>query len=80
MPLFALSLKQYLSGVDLRVKTCDSEDATAALGDSEMLSVEHAPADRDVSAGCLTGVLGRLFVSPAQQMTLIRPFIPWRNQ
>lgn len=42
MPLQAVALKKYCRGSSPVSKTCDNEDATAALGNSEVLSVKNS--------------------------------------
>jgi hypothetical protein len=42
IPLAAFGLKKYLRGTGRVSKTSDNEHATAALGDSEVLSVQHS--------------------------------------
>src|SRR5438270_6647914 len=42
MPEQALGLKKYLSGTESVSKTADNEDTAAALGHSEVLSVQHS--------------------------------------
>jgi hypothetical protein len=44
MPAAALEESEYL-GDTCRCRTAESEQATTALGDSEILAVQHAPAD-----------------------------------
>jgi hypothetical protein len=44
IPAAAFALKKYFGGASVS-KMSDNEDAAAALGDSEMLSVQHPPGD-----------------------------------
>ena len=45
MPVAAFGLKQYFDRSGRVSKTSDNEDATAALGNSEVLSVQHSPGE-----------------------------------
>ena len=45
MPVAALGLKQYFDRSGRVSKTSDNEDATAPLGNSEVLSVQHSPGE-----------------------------------
>jgi hypothetical protein len=44
IPSQARALKKYLCGTSVS-STCDNEHSTAALGDSEILAVQHSPGD-----------------------------------
>jgi hypothetical protein len=45
MPDAAFWLKKYFDWSPVVSKTADKEQSTATLGDSEMLSVQHSPAN-----------------------------------
>jgi hypothetical protein len=45
IPAHAFGLKEYFAGTSRVSKTSDNEDATAALWNSQVLSVKHAPGD-----------------------------------
>src|SRR3546814_8495189 len=63
IPEQACALKKYFCGIEVISTTCHKKHALAALGDTEILSVEHAP--RDAAAG-------------SGHTTSVRPPIPWR--
>ena len=63
IPAEAFWLKQYLSNPSCQgSRTCESEDATAALWDSEVLSVKHTPDGdpfrSDTDAACFPSTFG----------------------
>nr|UKA77968.1 hypothetical protein [Serratia marcescens] len=62
IPEQACALKKYFGGIETISTTCHKKHALAALGDTEILSVEHAPGD--AAAG-------------SRHTTSVRPFFPW---
>ncbi|CAA7620523.1 conserved hypothetical protein [Magnetospirillum sp. SS-4] len=64
IPAHAFALKKYLDGIGPVSSTCDNEHTTAALGQAEILGVEHPPRD------CPRG---------SKHSTSVRPFAPWRD-
>ena len=65
IPAQALALKKYLGGIGPVSSTRHNEHTAAALGQAEILGVEHPP--RDCSRG-------------SKDNTSVRPFSPWRFQ
>src|SRR3546814_10369376 len=59
----ACALKKYFCGIEVISTTCHKKHALAALGDTEILSVEDTPGD--ATAG-------------SRHTTSVRPFFPWR--
>src|SRR3546814_19922281 len=45
IPEQACALKKYFDGIEAICTTCHKKHTLAALGDTEILSVEHAPGD-----------------------------------
>ncbi|MBG0752306.1 hypothetical protein Q7O_001758 [Pectobacterium carotovorum subsp. carotovorum PCCS1] len=63
MPAHAVALKKYFAGIEVVSTTCHKKHTLAALGDTEVLGVEHPP--REATAG-------------SRHVTCVRPFFPWR--
>lgn len=43
IPFRACLLKEYVSGIDGCIKTCDKEEARSTLGEAETLTIEDSP-------------------------------------
>ncbi len=63
IPVQACALKKYFDGIEAISTTCHKKHTLAALGDAEILSVEHAPGDA---------------APGSRHTTCVRPFLPWR--
>ena len=63
IPVQACALKKYFDGIEAISTTCHKKHTLAALGDTEILSVEHAPGDAPPGS---------------RHTTRVRPFFPWR--